>query len=961
MRRTNGGRLRSAAVLAAGIGLLGVLVPTGAERQAGAGPSDRADARRAELEEAAVELTAAAEDAPEGTVTVIVDLAVELVDDREPTPAEEQSQAAQIADAQAAIAGELDALSDGAVIDALESTPTIVVEVGVDAIDALSEHPEVVGLHADRTVLPHLSSSTAASRADGAWSEGLDGTGTTVAVIDTGTDRTHPDFLRADGTNRVVEEACFSRTFTRNGSTFQGSCPFGQGAWFGLGASRPCSGDGCDHGTHVAGTVSSSLHFSPTAANPPGIAFGADLWTINVFGNPPGLQRTRASTADVLAALDYLYTYRDDHDLAAVNMSLGSGSYSATCNGEIGSEITQQLRAAGIAVVVAAGNDAEPHQVSWPACLPAATAVGATTDSGDVASFSNGGSMVDLLAPGVDVTAPVPGGGVVAKMGTSMAAPHVAGAFAVLRQQRPSSTVATLEQRLRDTGRSVVDSRNDLTFPLLDLDAAVLRTPSAPIALVAERGEDQIQVRWQPPATDGGMPIGEYLVYLDDVLVASVTGGLTQHTLAGLTPGDSHRIQVSAKSSVGEGPRTGALATSLRPGTPTFGDVGLQHPFFDEVEWMSASGISEGFADGTYRPAANVTRQAMSAFMQRLADGASFTPPASASFSDVGRSHPFFAEIEWMAAEGITTGFGDGTFRPGSAVTRQAMSAFVQRLGGRPPFEVPASARFADVGRSHPFFAEIEWMAAEGITTGFGDGTFRPGSAVTRQAMSAFMLRIVPHADEVGSILHHTGNLPLDGEGGPGAVGPDLQRFTALADATGRPVRSHADRLGTWGLQAYRCIVLNGNRGSLSVAQMDELDRYVRSGGTLISTAEAGDVVGGLASQAQQNRLLAHLGTSITNQGGVHDAGFRTTSSIVIDPLTAGVGAIRYGRTGLLEVSSPARRLFHTTTGLRPIAAAQALGDGEVIVLSDLNVLSDRSSTGYSSQDNGRFARNLCG
>jgi hypothetical protein len=128
----------------------------------------------------------------------------------------------------------------------------------------------------------------------------------------------------------------------------------------------------------------------------------------------------------------------------------------------------------------------------------------------------------------------------------------------------------------------------------------------------------------------------------------------------------------------------------------------------------------------------------MSAFMYRLADAAFVggTP----TFSDVGPSNPFFTEIEWMNAEGITTGFPGGLFKPAAPVTRQAMSAFMHRYAGGPagPFPDPG---FPDVSAGHPFFLEISWMAAAGISEGFDDGTFRPGANVSRQAMSAFMFR----------------------------------------------------------------------------------------------------------------------------------------------------------------------------------------------------------------------------
>jgi streptogramin lyase len=182
-------------------------------------------------------------------------------------------------------------------------------------------------------------------------------------------------------------------------------------------------------------------------------------------------------------------------------------------------------------------------------------------------------------------------------------------------------------------------------------------------------------------------------------------------------------------------------------GGGVFTDVGITHPFRADICWMGAEGISEGYEPGpSYRPSAAVTRQAMSAFMYRLAGEPAFTSPASPTFSDVGAAHTFYDEIEWMADEGISTGYPASpkpTYRPGDPVTRQAMSAFLYRLAGEPPVTPPGTATFTDVSASHPFAEEIEWMAEEGISEGYQPGpTYRPANVVTRQAMSAFMQRM---------------------------------------------------------------------------------------------------------------------------------------------------------------------------------------------------------------------------
>jgi hypothetical protein len=136
----------------------------------------------------------------------------------------------------------------------------------------------------------------------------------------------------------------------------------------------------------------------------------------------------------------------------------------------------------------------------------------------------------------------------------------------------------------------------------------------------------------------------------------------------------------------------------------------------------------------------------MAAFLHRLwllLDGDPTAAP-DPGFTDVPSSHPFFADIAWMADEGIASGFTDGGFHPNAPVSRQAMAAFMfrfwQGLGGVPgSYPDPG---FDDVPETSPFLEAISWMAAQDITGGFPDGGFHPRVTVSRQAMAAFLFRL---------------------------------------------------------------------------------------------------------------------------------------------------------------------------------------------------------------------------
>ncbi len=196
---------------------------------------------------------------------------------------------------------------------------------------------------------------------------------------------------------------------------------------------------------------------------------------------------------------------------------------------------------------------------------------------------------------------------------------------------------------------------------------------------------------------------------------------------------------------------SGVTADPTPAVTPGFTDVpptSVWDPdrgFRGEIQWLADHGIVGGYADGTFRPLGAVNRDAMAAFLYRAAHDDADAPACTAApFTDVPVSHPFCGEIAWLADTGITTGWSDGTFRPGSAVTREAMAAFLYRFA-HDDADAPDCTEppFADVATTHPFCGEIAWTADAGISRGWSDGTFRPGLLIERQAMAAFLFRFL--------------------------------------------------------------------------------------------------------------------------------------------------------------------------------------------------------------------------
>ncbi len=420
----------------------------------------------------------------EDTIRVIVELnlatnhgASALQSDSEgattETTAEAQEQANEqfalqaIASAQANLQATLN--QSGAVLKhSFTHMPLVVYDIDTKALSVLEKSSQVKSIQIDQIRQPSLAQSTDIIGTENAYEIGATGAGQTVAVLDSGVESDHP-FLSA----KVVSEACFS---TNRSSGFSDSvCPSGNNDEVAQGAAQACDFSGCYHGTHVAGIVAGS------SENLHGVAKDADIIAIQVFskildndycsGSPPCLG---AYDSDVIQGLERVYTLRNTYSIPAVNISLGAGGYltQSACDSANRSyaSAVSKLNDAGIAVVIASGNNGYGNKISAPGCVSNAVSVGATTDSDGVAWFTNKADFLTLLAPGTSIQSSVLGGKYGSAQGTSMAAPHVAGAFAALASLENTPDKTQILSALLNTAKAV-DS-GSLTFGRIAIGAA---------------------------------------------------------------------------------------------------------------------------------------------------------------------------------------------------------------------------------------------------------------------------------------------------------------------------------------------------------------------------------------------------------------------------------------------------------------------------------------------------------
>jgi len=367
--------------------------------------------------------------------------------------------------------------------------PFVALTVDASAYTALLTDPTVTSIEADRPEPPTLAQTIPIINADDVWALGFRGAGETIAVLDTGVQGNHPSFNFGA---RVVAEACYSSGSPSN-------CPNGSASQTGVGSAAPQTchtnlpgNSGCDHGTHVAGIV---LGFD-VLRSIRGVAPAADLIAVNAFSTIAGDSSTQSYVSDQVSGLNYIYGLRTTRTIRGVNMSLGSGYFTSACDSAQASRATifQLLRAAGIMPIVATGNDSFTDGISAPACISTAVAVGATTDTNVLAGFSNSlAPMVTLLAPGVSVYSAISTGsplndgtGYGPQSGTSMATPHVAGAFALLFDAVPSASAEEILMALHISGLTITVPGG--STPRIDLTAArtALTTPNTVVVMTRQ-------------------------------------------------------------------------------------------------------------------------------------------------------------------------------------------------------------------------------------------------------------------------------------------------------------------------------------------------------------------------------------------------------------------------------------------------------------------------------------------
>ena len=409
-------------------------------------------------------------------------------------------------------------------------TPAQVTRLGNDPLVTLIEPNAIVGIAADQSTPPSWGLDRIDQRMstlDRTYTHDFTGAGVRAYIIDTGVRSDHVDFggRVSSGYTAILDD----------------------------GGTEDCNG----HGTHVAGTVGGQAH---------GVAKAVTIVPVRVLRCSGS-----GSISGVIAGVDWMI---NDHPVGApavANISI-SGGQSSSLNRAVANAVRD-----GITVVVAAGNVNSNAAGSSPASEPLAITVGATAINDTRASFSNFGPVLDLFAPGVGIVSADDASttATATLSGTSMAAPHVAGAAALLLDENPGLSPAQVVAHLTScasrgvVGNAGVGSPNLLLFSRAPWTAPPGGVPGAPCSLVVEVEVDRAVLSWNPPTQGGTGGVIDYVVEfsLDDVRnwVTFNDGVSTASsaTVTGLTSGDTYAFRVGARNSAGDGPTGDVVVTTI--------------------------------------------------------------------------------------------------------------------------------------------------------------------------------------------------------------------------------------------------------------------------------------------------------------------------------------------------------------------------------------------------------------
>ncbi|MEM4397808.1 MAG: S8 family serine peptidase, partial [Candidatus Woesearchaeota archaeon] len=217
------------------------------------------------------------------------------------------------------------------------------------------------------------------------------------------------------------------------------------------------------HGTHVSGIIASQSTYL-------GVAKGSKIVSVKAADS-----NGDSSALLVANGIEYCTENKDKYNISVISISLGTSAYNNYCDNNFlwFSEIVQKAVDKNISIVIASGNSGNSNGIAFPACLKNVTSVGSVSKTRNISSFSQSSLILDLLAYGSNIVSAKLNGGFISYSGTSMATPHVSGSLLLindfLKKENRTLKPDQIENLLKNKSILILDSRNNLTFPLVNL------------------------------------------------------------------------------------------------------------------------------------------------------------------------------------------------------------------------------------------------------------------------------------------------------------------------------------------------------------------------------------------------------------------------------------------------------------------------------------------------------------
>jgi hypothetical protein len=196
-------------------------------------------------------------------------------------------------------------------------------------------------------------------------------------------------------------------------------------------------------------------------------------------------------------------------------------------------------------------------------------------------------------------------------------------------------------------------------------------------------------------------------------------------------------VERSMAVSGGSTPYTATAYLISISNTHPFVDLSEDHWANDPIQYLLSEQIISGYADGTFRPADQVTR-AQFAKMLVGAMGWELQTPQNPTFTDVGSDMWAYSYIETAAAHGVISGYSDGTFHPYSNITRAQVAKMIVTARDW-AMDSSAGATFTDVGATDWAFSYVETVNIAQVMSGYADNTFRPYAPATRAQIAKIL------------------------------------------------------------------------------------------------------------------------------------------------------------------------------------------------------------------------------